>query len=133
MLPGAVRWHQYKFVFNLRGDHRAQTGGLAVDSNLGWKGGTKYVAVAPQIFDLWADPQERYDIFMNNLTESTWMGPLMGEELQRVMKTFVQYPPRKLQSEGCTGPITISNDQKFEWPREELKKEGVHLTMPTGN
>ncbi len=133
LLPGAVRWHQYKFVFNLRGDDGAQTGGVAVDSNLGWKGGTKYVAVAPQIFDLWADPQERYDIFMNNFTESTWMGPLMGEELQRVMKTFVQYPPRKLQSEGYTGPITISNYQRFEWLRDELKKEGVHLTMPTGN
>ena len=46
------------------------TGGLAVDSNLGWKGPEKYIATVPQIFDLWADPQERYDIFMNNFTES---------------------------------------------------------------
>ena len=48
------------------------TGGLAVDTNLGWKGAEKYVATVPQIFDLWADPQERYDIFMNNFTEHTW-------------------------------------------------------------
>ena len=38
LLPGAVRYHNYKFVFNLRGDNGAPTGGLAVDTNLGWKG-----------------------------------------------------------------------------------------------
>jgi len=48
-------------------------------------------------------------------------------------ESFVQYPPSKLQSEGYTGPVTISNYQKFEWLRNELKKEGAHLTMPTGN
>ena len=133
LLPGAIRWHNIKFVFNLRGDDGAQTGGLAVDSNLGWKGASKYVATVPQIFDLWADPQERYDIFMNNFTERTWVAPVMQEEMTRIMKTFIQYPPRKLQSEGYTGPITISNYEKFEWLREELKKEGVKLTMPTGN
>ncbi|MGB8322118.1 MAG: sulfatase-like hydrolase/transferase [Candidatus Acidiferrum sp.] len=133
LLPGAVRWHNYKFVFNLRGDDGQQTGGLAVDSNLGWKGAEKYVATAPQIFDLWADPQERYDLFMNNFTERTWTGPVMGEELQRVMKTFLQYPPRKMQGEGYTGPITITSFLKFAWLREELQKEGVHITLPTGN
>src|SRR3954468_8444810 len=61
--PGAFRWHNWKFIFNLRGDDGATTGGLAVDTNLGWKGPEKYVATAPQIVDLWADPQERYDIF----------------------------------------------------------------------
>jgi arylsulfatase A-like enzyme len=119
LLPGAVRWHEYKFVFNLRGDDGAQTGGLAVDANLGWKGPDKYVAVVPQIFNLLGDPQERYDLFMNNFTETTWMGPVMGEQLQKVMKTFVQYPPRKLQSDGYTGPINISTYEKVE----ELKKQ----------
>ncbi len=131
--PGAVRWHNYKFIFNLRGDDGAQTGGLAVDSNLGWKGPTKYVATVPQVFDLWQDPQERYDIFMNNFTERTWMGVVMGEEINKLMKTYVQYPPRKLQSLGYTGPITISNYQKFEWVREQLKKEGINIPLPTGN
>ena len=60
-------------MFNLRGDDGASTGGLAVDTNLGWKGAEKYVATVPQVFDLWQDPQERYDIFMNNFTERTWM------------------------------------------------------------
>jgi arylsulfatase A-like enzyme len=46
--PGAARIGNYKAVFNLRGDDGASTGGLAVDSNLGWKGGEKYVATVPQ-------------------------------------------------------------------------------------
>ena len=131
--PGAVRYNQFKFAFNLRGDDGAQTGGLAVDSNLGWKGPEKYVATVPQVFDLWQDPQERYDIFMNNFTETTWMGVVMGQELDKVMKTFVDYPPRKLQSVGYTGPITISNYQKFEWVRDQLAKDGFELSLPTGN
>ena len=96
--PGAARVGNYKAVFNLRGDDGAATGGLAVDSNLGWKGAEKYVATVPQVFDLWQDPQERYDIFMNNFTERTWMGVVMGEELKKLMETYVKYPPRKLQS-----------------------------------
>src|SRR5262249_31320479 len=103
LLPGAVRWHNYKFQFNLRGDDGQPTGGLAVDANLGWKGAEKYIATVPQVFDLWADPQERYDLFMNNFTERTWLGPMMSEELNRIGKTFVKYPPRKLQSMGYDG------------------------------
>ncbi len=30
------------------------------------------------------------------------------------MKTYVKYPPRKLQSVGYTGPITISEYQQFQ-------------------
>ena len=85
-------------MFNLRGDDGAATGGLAVDTNLGWKGAEKYVATVPQVFDLWQDPQERYDIFMNNFTERTWMGVVDGRGIKKLMKTYVQYPPRKLQS-----------------------------------
>jgi len=131
--PGAVRVGNYKFVFNLRGDDGAPTGGLAVDSNLGWKGATKYVAVVPQVFDLWQDPQERYDIFMNNYTERTWMGVVMGEELKKIMATYVKYPPRKVQSYGYTGPITLSAYEHFQWIRDQLAKEGVTIQLPTGN
>ena len=60
------------------------------------------------------------------------------------MKTYVQYPPRKLQSLTYTGPITLSNYQRFEWLRDQLKKEGfnlppahrqlaIQLTRPGGN
>jgi arylsulfatase A-like enzyme len=131
--PGALRVNNYKFVFNLRGDDGASTGGLAVDTNLGWKGAEKYVATVPQIFDLWQDPQERYDIFMNNFTERTWMAIVMEQELKRIMATYVKYPPRKVQSYGYTGPITLSNYEKFQSVREALQKQGISIPMPTGN
>ena len=131
--PGAVRVGNYKAVFNLRGDDGAQTGGLAVDTNLGWKGGEKYVATVPQIFDLWQDPQERYDIFMNNYTERTWTMVPIGDEVKKLMETYVKYPPRKLQSVAYTGPITITAYQRFQWMREQLKKEGFEIPIPTGN
>jgi arylsulfatase len=128
--PGAFRYHQYKFVFNLRGDDGQSTGGLAVDSNLGWKGAEKYVATVPQIFDLLADPQERYDLFMNNFTESTWLAPVMGEVAKTLMATYIKYPPRKLQSDGYSGPITLTNYEKFQWLRESLQKDGFKLDIP---
>jgi arylsulfatase len=131
--PGAMRVNQFKFVYNLRGDDGAQTGGLAVDTNLGWKGPESYVATVPQVFDLYQDPQERYDIFMTNFTETTWMGVLMTEEIKKVMETYLKYPPRKLQSIGYTGPMKISDYQRFEWVRKQLATEGVTLSLPTGN
>ena len=123
--PGAARVGNYKAVFNLRGDNGQPTGGLAVDTNLGWKGAEKYVATVPQVFDLWQDPQERYDIFMNNYTERTWTMVPISEAIKKLMKTYVQYPPRKLQSMGYDGPIEISKYQKFQWVREQLI-EGRH-------
>jgi len=131
--PGAARVGHYKAVFNLRGDDGAHTGGLAVDTNLGWKGAAKYVATIPQVFDLLADPQERYDIFMNNFTDHTWAIVPVEMAINKLMKTYVQYPPRKLQSMGYDGPVEISKYQKFQWMREELKKEGINLSLPTGN
>ena len=113
LTPGAARVGNYKAVFNLRGDDGAPTGGLAVDSNLGWKGASKYVATVPQVFDLWADPQERFDIFMNNFTERTWVMIPIDDAIRKLMKTYVQYPPRKLQSASYTGPITLSNYERF--------------------
>jgi len=132
LTPGAARVGNYKAVFNLRGDDGALTGGLAVDTNLGWKGAEKYVATVPQVFDLWQDPQERYDIFMNNFTEHTWAIIPITEAIKELMKTYVKYPPRKLQSLGYTGPITLSNYQRFQWIREQLEKEGVTIPLPTG-
>jgi arylsulfatase A-like enzyme len=133
LTPGAARVGNYKAVFNLRGDDGMATGGLAVDTNLGWKGADKYVATVPQVFDLWQDPQERYDLFMTNFTERTWTMVTISEAIKGLMKTYVQYPPRKLQSMTYTGPITISNYQKFQWVREQLAKEGVSIPLPTGN
>jgi len=131
--PGAVRVGNYKYVFNLRGDDGAATGGLAVDTNLGWKGADKYVATVPQVFDLWQDPQERYDIFMTNFTESTWALIPANEATRNLMQTYIDYPPRPLQSEGYAGPITLSQYFRFTNIREELQKQGFSLPMPSGN
>jgi len=133
LTPGAARVGNYKAVFNLRGDNGQATGGLAVDSNLGWKGQEKYVAIVPQVFDLWQDPQERYDIFMNNYTEHTWTMVTISAAIKELMKTYVEYPPRKLQSEGYTGPITLTQYQRFQYVRDMLKNEGVSIPLPTGN
>jgi arylsulfatase A-like enzyme len=133
LTPGAVRVGNYKAVFNLRGGDGAQTGGLAVDTNLGWKGAERYVATVPQIFDLWQDPQERYDIFMNNYTERTWTSVTINEEIKKLVMTYVEYPPRKLQGEIYTGPITLTDYQRFQWVREKLGQEGISLPLPTGN
>ncbi len=133
LTPGAARVGNYKAVFNLRGDDGASTGALSVDSNLGWKGASKYVATVPQVFDLLQDPQERYDVFMNNFTEHTWTAVTFNPAIQELMKTYLKYPPRKMQSETYTGPITISEYQRFQYIRESLEKDGVHIPLPTGN
>jgi len=131
--PGAVRVANYKAVFNLRGDDGAKTGGLAVDTNLGWKGAEAYVATVPQVFDLWADPQERYDIFMSNVTERTWTMVMFNDAIAPLMKTYIDYPPRKMQSEGYDGPMTLSAYEKFQYIRESLAKDGFKLSLPSGN
>jgi arylsulfatase len=131
--PGASRVGNLKALFNIRGDDGAQTGGLAVDTNLGWKGAEKYVATVPQIFDLLQDPQERYDLFMTNWTERTWALPGFAIANENLMKTYVKYPPRPLQSAAYAGPVTLSDYFKFQHIRESLEKDGISLPMPTGN
>jgi arylsulfatase A-like enzyme len=131
--PGAARVGQFKAVFNLRGADGQDTGGLAVDSNLGWKGPEEYVATVPQVFDLWQDPQERYDIFMNNYTEHTWVLVTISASIKDLMKTYIQYPPRKPQSEAYNGPITLSQFERFGYLRDTLAKHGFDIPLPTGN
>ncbi len=133
LAPGAARVGNYKAMFNIRGDGGQATGGLAVDTNLGWKGPQKYVATVPQVFDLWADPQERYDLFMNNFTERTWTLVTISEAMEKKMKTYAQYPPRKLQSQSYTGPVELSDYFRFQQVREQLHQEGIQIPIPTGN
>jgi hypothetical protein len=70
---------------------------------------------------------------MNNFTERTWTMISISDAIKELMKTYVKYPPRKIQSETYTGPITISNYEKFQWIRDQLSKEGVHFSLPSGN
>ena len=78
-------------------------------------------------------PQERYDIVMNNVTEHTWTIVTFSLAIGDLMKTDVQYPPRPLQSESYSGPITLTQSQRVKSLRDELAKEGIGLPMPTGN
>jgi arylsulfatase len=91
------------------------------------------VATIPQVFDLLQDPQERYDIFMTNFTESTWAVVPANDATKKLMQSYVKYPPRKLQSETYTGPITISGYERFRAIQEQLAKEGFSIGLPTGN
>ncbi len=70
---------------------------------------------------------------MNNYTEHTWTLVTIGDAIKKLMATYVKYPPRKLQSEGYTGPIRITDYQRFQYVREMLEKEGVDVPLPTGN
>lgn len=132
LTPGAVRSKQFKACFNLRGDNGAHTGGLAVDSNQGWKGPESYVATVPQLFDLWQDPQERYDIFMNSFSEHTWAVVTINDEVNKLMQTYLKYPPRKIQSETYSGPITISQYERFKHVKDQLADSGFNIGFATG-
>ena len=57
----------------------------------------------------------------------------ISQSIEKLMKTYVQYPPRKLQSMGYDGPIELSKYQKFQWVREQLEQQGVSIPLPTGN
>jgi len=91
------------------------------------------VATVPQVFDLWQDPQERYDIFMSNYTERTWTMITISAAMKDLMQTYVKYPPRKLQSESYSGPITLTQYQRFQFFKDALAKEGFNIGLPTGN
>ena len=70
---------------------------------------------------------------MNNYTERTWVMVTIGDSIKDLMKTYVQYPPRKQQSESYSGPITLSQYERFQFVRDQLAKEGVTIALPTGN
>jgi hypothetical protein len=57
----------------------------------------------------------------------------INKAIQTLMKTYVQYPPRTLQSETYSGPITLTQYEHFKFMRDQLAKSGVQLELPTGN
>jgi len=70
---------------------------------------------------------------MNNYTERTWVMITISDAIKKLMATYVKYPPRKLQSESYSGPITLTNYERFQFIREQLSKDGFKLELPTGN
>ncbi|QDV34504.1 arylsulfatase [Tautonia plasticadhaerens] len=125
--PGAIRVGKWKAVFNLRGDNGAMAGSESPAPELGWRGQEKYVATVPAIYDLWQDPQERYDLFMNSFTEKTWTLLLFNETIAGLMKSYQEHPPRRLQSEVYTGPMTIERFRTIDQIKGILEKKGITL------
>jgi arylsulfatase len=70
---------------------------------------------------------------MNNYTEHTWILVTINQAVKELMQTYVKYPPRKLQSESYSGPITLTDYQRFQFVRDQLAKGGIQLPLPTGN
>jgi hypothetical protein len=66
-------------------------------------------------------------------TRRTWVLVTIGDATKELMKTYVQYPPRKLQSEAYSGPITLSQYEHLQYLRDSLAKEGIKIPLPTGN
>ncbi|GAO41090.1 arylsulfatase [Flavihumibacter petaseus] len=125
--PGAVRVGHFKAVYNTRGDNGAQAGSDAPGQQLGWRGDETYVATVPAIYDIWQDPQERYDIFMTSFTEKTWTAILFNQAYADIMKSYVQYPPRPLQSETYTGPMEITRFRNLQEAKKLLESKGFQL------
>jgi hypothetical protein len=64
---------------------------------------------------------------------TTWTLVTFNQAVHELMKTYFDHPPRKLQSEGYSGPITLSRYERLQWARDKLKEGGFSLPMPTGN
>ena len=63
----------------------------------------------------------------------TWTLVTINQAVRDMMKTYIEHPPRKLQSQTYAGPITLTQYERLKSVRESLSKEGVLLPMPTGN
>ena len=130
LAPGAMRIGMWKAVFNTRGDNGAQAGNNDHNSpNLGWLGDAQYAAVAPQFYNLYEDPQERYNIFMTTGRENTWLVPIFGPKLKEIVGTFVKYPPRPMQSEASDGEMTIDRFRILQQLIPQLKAKGIEINI----
>jgi arylsulfatase len=105
LIPGAIRVGKWKAVWNIR---------------LGWKGAAEYTNVAPELFDLWNDPGERYDRFMNGWTEKTWAVPQMGAKALSLLPTYKQYPNRELQTAGISRAMFDVEDAQVQQQVQKL-------------
>jgi hypothetical protein len=56
-----------------------------------------------------------------------------SDAIKELMKTYVNYPPRKLQSQSYSGPVTLTNYARFQFIRDQLAKQGITIALPTGN
>lgn len=125
--PGAARIGKWKAVFNTRGDNGAMAGSDMPGQQLGWRGDQTYVATAPAIYDLWQDPQERYDLFMNSWTEKTWTMAIFNQAIAELMQTYDKIPPRPLQSEVYFGPMGIEKFRALQQAKQLFSEKDLKL------
>ena len=83
---------------------------------------TKYVATVPDFLDLWQDPQERYNIFMNNYTERTWTMVSISAAIKDLIKTtcsirHVSRKARLIQGRSLSHSTSGSNTFATCWRR----------------
>jgi hypothetical protein len=76
---------------------------------------------------------ESLDVFMNNYTEHTWYLVTINAAIKELIQTYVKYPPRMLQSESYSGPITLTQYQRLQNIREQLGRQGFTIGLPSGN
>ena len=74
----------------------------------------------PELFDLWNDPGERYDRFMNGWAEKTWQAPQMGARALSLLPTYKQYPNRPLQTAGISGAMFDVEDAQVQQQVQKL-------------
>ena len=63
----------------------------------------------------------------------TWTLVTINAAIKELMQTYLKHPPRKLQSEGYAGPVTITQYRRFQDLREQFAQEGFNIGLPTGN
>jgi arylsulfatase A-like enzyme len=105
LIPGAIRLGKWKAIWNIR---------------VGWKGAAEYTNIVPELFDLWQDPGERYDIFMTSWAEKTWQAPQMGAKALSLLPTYRQYPNRAVQSAGLSGAMFDVEDAQVQQQVQKL-------------
>ena len=59
---------------------------------------------------------------MNNYTEQTWTLVTISEAIKDLMKTYVKYPPRKLQSEGMRARSRFATIERFQYIRDAARE-----------
>lgn len=125
--PGAIRIDKWKAVYNTRGDNGAMAGSDMPGQQLGWRGNETYVATVPAIYDLWQDPQERYDLFMNSFTEKTWTAVIFDKGMEEIVNSYIKYPPRPMQGGGYGGPVQINKFRTIEQAKKLLNENKIKL------
>ena len=55
----------------------------------------------------------------------------INQAIRERMQTDLTHSPRKLQSEGYAGPVTIAQYQRLQRISERLVQDGFNIGLPT--